>query len=186
MKEKFLNFFNINIKDTAQALKKRVRIFRLVSGIVILSLSVLMILLEVFISKGSLSHYFDSVNHSGRLIFAWFTLGLRLLTVIFAFYVLIIGGYIKNKAVKRGLYLVSIILKIINVIFIFAWGKADNIVWGLISLIPIGISLYALVMGIVLDKLVDYIKRKFIDIKQNILSKKGDVTVIDEGQQYEV
>lgn len=183
MKEKILKLFNI--KDTAQALKKRIKIFRLVSGIVILALSVLMILLEVLISKGSISKYFDSNNHSGRVAFAWCTLGLRLFTVVFAFYVLVIGGYIKNKKVKRSLYLVSVLLKIINVISIFAWGKADNVVWGLISLIPIGISLYALVMGIVLDKLVEYIKKRVTDIKQNILIKKGDAVTI-EGQINEV
>lgn len=183
MKEKFLNFFNI--KDTAIQLKKRIKIFRLVSGIVILALSVLMILLELLVSKGSISNYFDSDSHSGRVVFAWFTLGLRLLTVVFAFYVLVIGGYIKNKSVKRSLYLVSIFLKIVNVISIFAWGKADNIIWGLISLIPIGISLYSLVMGIVLDKLMDYIKKRFTEIKQNILVKKDD-TVIIEGQANEI
>lgn len=183
MKEKILNFFNI--KDTAIALKQRVKIFRLVSGIVILALSVLMILLEVLISKGSISKYFDSNNHSGRVVFAWFTLGLRLLTVVFAFYVLAIGGCIKNKKVKRSLYAVSILLKIANVISIFIWGQADNIVWGLISLIPIGISLYALIVGIVMDRIVEYIKKRFTAIKQNILIKKGD-TVTVEGQNNEV
>ncbi|HEY8390213.1 MAG TPA: hypothetical protein VIL26_04590 [Clostridia bacterium] len=178
MKQKILDFFNI--KDTLQAIKKRIWIFRLVSGIIILALTVLMIVLELIVSKGSISNYFDVTNHLGRVIFAWFTLGLRLLTVGFAFYVLVIGGYIKNKKTKRLLYLISIILKTANVISIFIWGTAENIIWGLISLIPIGISIYSLVMGIVLDRFLDYIKTTFSDFKQTILIKKGDYTVSNE------
>jgi len=42
-----------------------------------------------------------------------------------------------------------------------------------------------LIVGIVMDRIVEYIKKRFTAIKQNILIKKGD-TVTVEGQSNEV
>ncbi|HHW90110.1 MAG TPA: hypothetical protein GX745_04320 [Clostridiales bacterium] len=161
-----------SIKDSALNIKKKIRKFRLISGLVILALSVLMILIEVLVLKDSL--FKDAAQSPKFMIFAAVSLALRLVTIIYAFCFLVISARIKNKALKHSLYAILILLKIINVLTIFGWGSANNIIRGLLGLIPIIISCYALIASVAFGKMTDYLKKHLTELKDQIITKKGN------------
>lgn len=165
MIEKFTNIISGG-KNTFAAIKRKLRIIKFSAGGIMLVLSVLMIIIGMFVAGSSYSKLFDSDTNNTAYRYAIATLVLRVFTVFYAFFILIISDIIKNKKLKKGLYLSSIILKIANVISIFAWGFADNILWGLISIIPILISLFALIVGVILDYLGTKLQNQFAKIKE--------------------
>lgn len=154
-----------DIKQSAISLKNKIRKFKLISGLVLLILSILMVLLEIFLFKN-----LDKASKN-IIIYAWFTWVLRLITIIYAFGFLYFSGRIKNKTLKHSLYALLILLKIANVITIFGWGTIGNIIRGLISLIPVIISCYVLFVSIVLSKITNYLKKQLVDLKNYVIIK---------------
>ena len=161
-----------DIKDSALNLKEKIRKFRLITGLVILALSVLMVLIELLVLKDSL---LNQAEQSQKLIiFAAVCLALRLTAIIYAFCFLLLSARVKNKALKHSLYGILILLKIINLLTIFGWGSVNNIIRGLLGLIPITISCYVLIASVAFGKMTDYLKKYLDELKNQIITNKGN------------
>lgn len=154
------------LKEKAISLKenaiKKLRRLKIISGLVIFLLSLLMILFEILTLK-------NAIGDKKLITLAALTWALRVITVLYAFGLLLFSGPIKNKNIKHFLSGLLILLKIFNIAAIFGWGSMNYILRGLISLIPVAISCYVLAINIILSKMTNYFKKYILELKNKVI-----------------